>query len=71
MEKKAQELADSDHFAADSISQQQMTLQRQWRELKLLAGKRTQKLNDALEAQKVGCVCMMAAAKAQLGLGHS
>ena len=44
---------DSDHFAADNISQQQMALQRQWRELKLLASKRTQKLNDAMEAQKV------------------
>ena len=53
VEKRGQELVDSDHFASDDISQQVMELQRQWRELRLLAGKRTQKLSDALEAQKV------------------
>ena len=53
VEKKGRELVDSDHFASDDINQQQLALQRQWRELKLLAGKRTQKLNDAMEAQKV------------------
>jgi spectrin beta len=52
VEKNGQELVDSDHFAADNISQQVLELQRQWRELKLLAGRRTQKLSDALEAQK-------------------
>ena len=54
MEKTAQELIDSDHFAADDINQQMIQLQREWRELKLLAGKRTKKLDNALEAQKVG-----------------
>ena len=53
VEKKAQELLDSDHFAAEDISQQAASLQRQWRELKMVAGRRTQKLSDALEAQKV------------------
>ena len=53
VERKAQELVDSDHFAAEDISQQMASLQRQWRELKLVSGRRTQKLSDALEAQKV------------------
>ena len=53
VEKKGQELVDTDHFAAEDISQQTMALQRQWRELRLLAGRRTQKLSNALEAQKV------------------
>ena len=44
----------SDHFASDTIEQQNSELQHAWRQLKLLAAKRTQKLSDALEAQKVG-----------------
>ena len=51
VEKTAQELIDSDHFAANDMMIQ---LRREWRELKLLAGKRTKKLDYALEAQKVG-----------------
>ena len=53
VERKAQELVDSDHFAAEDISEQMANLQRQWRELQLVSGRRTQKLSDALEAQKV------------------
>ena len=53
VDKEGQELVDADHFASDDISLQQLQLQKQWRELKLLAGRRTQKLSDALEAQKV------------------
>ena len=53
VERKAQELVDSDHFAAEDISQQMASLQRQWKELKLVSGRRTQKLSDALEAQNV------------------
>ena len=53
VEKEAQELVDSDHFAAEEIAEQMATLQRQWRELKMLAARRTQMLSDSLEAQKV------------------
>ena len=50
----AQDLISSDHFAADTIEEQDRELQHQWRQLKLLAASRTRKLSDALEAQKVG-----------------
>ena len=53
VEKATKELVSSDHFASDTIEQQNTELQHQWRQLKLLAAKRTQKLGDALEAQKV------------------
>ena len=53
VEKTTKELVASDHFASDTIEQQNSELQHLWRQLKLLAAKRTQKLNDALEAQKV------------------
>ena len=58
VEKATKELVASDHFASDTIEQQNSELQHAWRQLKLLAAKRTQKLSDALEAQKVG-VCEM------------
>lgn len=53
VDKAAKELVSSDHFASDTIEQQNSELQHLWRQLKLLAAKRTQKLSDALEAQKV------------------
>ena len=53
VEKESQELVSSEHFASDTIEEQNRELQHRWNELKLLASRRTQKLNDALEAQKV------------------
>ena len=50
---QGQELIDNNHFASDDIQQQLLELQSRWRELKLLADRRTQKLKDSQEAQKV------------------
>lgn len=41
------------HFASDDIQQQLLDLQSCWRQLKLLASRRSQKLSDSQEAQKV------------------
>lgn len=49
---QGQELIDNNHFASDDIQQQLLELQSRWRELKLLADRRTQKLKDSQEAQK-------------------
>lgn len=49
----AQELVASDHFAASTIEDLNAELQHGWKQLKILAAARTQKLCDALEAQKV------------------
>ena len=43
----------SDHFAADTIGDQNTELQHCWSNLKLLASVRTRKLSDSLDAQKV------------------
>ena len=51
-------LIEADHFASDHIQQQIYDLQSRWRELKLLAGQRTQRLKDSLEAQRVGKMTM-------------
>ncbi len=53
MEQEAQELVSSGHFAQDTVEEQDRELQHRWNELKRLATRRTQKLGDALEAQKV------------------
>ena len=53
VEEAAQELLDMEHFASDTIEEQRLELKRKWKELKTLAARRTQKLCDALEAQKV------------------
>ena len=50
---KAKELMASDHFACDVIQQQDTELQQKWREAKLLASRRSQKLSEAVESQKV------------------
>jgi len=53
VEKEAQKLISSDHFAADTITDQNSELQHCWSNLKLLASIRTRKLSNALDAQKV------------------
>ena len=50
---RAKELIDSGHFASDEVQLQLLDLQSNWRDLKLQAGKRTQKLSDSQESQKV------------------
>ena len=57
VEADAQQLLDSDHFASDTIHGQNTELKHKWKELKLLAARRTQKLSSSLEAQKVSFVC--------------
>ena len=42
-----------DHFASSSIEELNADLQHCWKQLKLLAAGRTQKLSDSLEAQRV------------------
>ncbi len=49
----AKELLFSGHFASDSIETLNADLQQSWTQLKILSAGRTQKLADALEAQKV------------------
>ena len=46
-------LIDSDHYASDDIEQQLLELQSCWRELKILAARRTRRLQDSQESQKV------------------
>ncbi len=53
VDQAAKELVSFDHFASDSIEELNRELQHCWKQLKLLAAGRTQKLSDALEAQKV------------------
>lgn len=53
MDQSAKELVSCDHFASSSIEDLNADLQHGWKQLKLLAAGRTQKLSDALEAQKV------------------
>lgn len=53
VEQEAQELVSSGHFALDTVEEQGRELQHRWSELKRLAARRTRKLSDALEAQKV------------------
>ena len=53
VDQSAKELVSCDHFASDSIEELNSELQHNWKQLKLLAAGRTQKLSDALEAQKV------------------
>ena len=53
IDQSAKELVLYDHFASDSIEGLNRDLQHSWKQLKLLASGRTQKLSDALEAQKV------------------
>eukprot|EP00731_Ephydatia_muelleri_P007238 Em0003g1486a len=50
---KAKELTESDHVACNVIQQQNTELQQRWREAELLASRRSQKLNEAVESQKV------------------
>ena len=52
----AKELVSSRHFAMDSIDGLNTDLQHSWTQLKILSAGRTQKLADALEAQKVRCL---------------
>lgn len=53
VDQSAKELVSCEHFASDSIEDLNTELQHCWKQLKLLASNRTQKLADALEAQKV------------------
>ena len=53
VEREAQELVSFEFFSLDVVEEQNRELQHRWNELKRLASRRTQKLNDALEAQKV------------------
>ena len=53
VDQSAKELVSCDHFASSSIEELNRDLQHGWKQLKLLAAGRTQKLADALEAQKV------------------
>lgn len=58
-DQSAKDLMLYDHFASSSIEELNTGLQHRWKQLKLLAAGRTQKLADALEAQKVrimGCL---------------
>lgn len=53
VDQSAKDLVLYDHFASGSIQDLNTELQHCWKQLKLLAAGRTQKLGDALEAQKV------------------
>lgn len=53
VDQSARDLVSCDHFASDSIEDLNRDLQHVWKQLKLLAAARTQKLADSLEAQKV------------------
>lgn len=67
---KGEELIREDHFASDDIQQSMLELQSSWRELKLLASRRTKRLSDSQDAQKV-CACVYATCPSHACLPHS
>ena len=53
VKKQGEELIENEHFASDEIQQKLLELQSCWRELKQMVSRRTQKLHDSQDAQKV------------------
>ena len=56
---KGEGMIAAEHFASDEVEQKLLELQSLWRELKLLAARRTQKLSDSQAGQRVVLSCWL------------